>query len=528
MIDASLAVGTIRRTRRWLVAVLIVSLLAVSTVIAERYFFEIKLTAAQALRHEATFQNGQILLADEMLTMSAKMFAATGLADWKKRYDSTVPTMDSAIAAILAIAPPEIAERFKSETSGANDKLIALEAQAFEAGGKSDLAAATAILNGASYTDNKALLVAGSDRMIASLDVHINTQFALMKRQSWISLGTSIAGLGLICAVWWRLNRNLTAFEKDYHATEDARLASAEAQGLAEAMANEIHQTERKRQASLEGAIAGFLSTIGDTREAVADHVELLNDTSRSLLDISQNTEKSLAATQAATDDSIDGARHIASASEELRASIASIAREMESIRAASAETSALAGKSNLQVIAFAESAQQIEQIVSLIDAVAEQTNLLALNATIEAARAGEAGKGFAVVANEVKALAGQTAKATSDISRQIGEIRHSAAETVQTISRAVSQASGMEEAIVSIASVIRQQSATMDELSHSANAGADNVDRMRRLFAEMSTMLSRANEAASKVTVVSRDLSASSHALGQSIGDFITTAEAA
>jgi methyl-accepting chemotaxis protein len=246
------------------------------------------------------------------------------------------------------------------------------------------------------------------------------------------------------------------------------------------------------------------------------------------LLDISQNTAKSIAATQNATDDSIDGARHIATASEELRGSIASIAREMESIRAASAATSALAGKSNLQVIAFAESAQQIEQIVGLIDAVAEQTNLLALNATIEAARAGEAGKGFAVVANEVKALAGQTAKATSDISRQIGEIRHSATETVQTISRAVSQASGMEEAIVSIATVIRQQSATMDELSHSANAGADNVDRMRALVAEMSVMLSRANEAASKVTVVSRDLTASSNALGQSIGDFITTAEAA
>jgi hypothetical protein len=242
MLDSSLVVGTIRRTRRSLVAVLIVSLLAVSALVAERYFFEIKLSATQGLRHEATFQNGQILLADEMLTMSAKMFAATGLVDWKKRYDSTVPAMDSAIAAILAIAPPEIADRFKSETSVANDKLILLEAQAFEKGGKSDLAAATAILNGASYTDNKALLVAGSDRMIASLDVHINTQFDMMKRQSWISFGVSIAGLGLICAVWWRLNRNLTAFEKDYHATEKARLASAEAQAVAEGLANEIHR----------------------------------------------------------------------------------------------------------------------------------------------------------------------------------------------------------------------------------------------------------------------------------------------
>ncbi len=75
-------------------------------------------------------------------------------------------------------------------------------------------------------------------------------------------------------------------------------------------------------------------------------------------------------------------------------------------------------------ILALAEQAQSIGEIIATVNDIAEQTNLLALNAAIEASRAGEHGRGFAVVAAEVKALADQSKKATAQVRQILGEVQ--------------------------------------------------------------------------------------------------------
>ncbi|MDO8310804.1 MAG: hypothetical protein Q7T25_02570, partial [Sideroxyarcus sp.] len=74
---------------------------------------------------------GRIMLFDEVLTMSARMAAATGDFSYEKRYDEFDPQLTAYINDLRAdLSQAEIA-RFLDETDEANLALVKMERQAF-------------------------------------------------------------------------------------------------------------------------------------------------------------------------------------------------------------------------------------------------------------------------------------------------------------------------------------------------------------------------------------------------------------
>ncbi len=121
-------------------------------------------------------------------------------------------------------------------------------------------------------------------------------------------------------------------------------------------------------------------------------------------------------------------------------------------------------------ILALAERAQTIGELIAAVNDVAEQTNLLALNAGIEAARAGEHGAGFTVVAREIKDLAGQAKAATAQVRQILSEIQKATNSAVMVTEEGAKSVNTTIVAVNRAGETIRTLAATVEEAARAAN----------------------------------------------------------
>lgn len=220
-----------------------------------------------------------------------------------------------------------------------------------------------------------------------------------------------------------------------------------------------------------------FSQTVGEVVSSVATASSQLKTTAKSMADAAESASHQSERVAGAMHEASNGATAAAAASDEFAMSIGEISRQAATSAELARKASNSAGEADATISRLSSSAEQVSQVVELIQSIARRTNLLALNASIEAARGGEAGRGFAVVASEVKELAAQTSRATEDVAAQIRSMQASTNASVSALRTVSDQIEQLEATAISIASAVDQQSVAGQDLARSIDLAARSTD---------------------------------------------------
>lgn len=268
--------------------------------------------------------------------------------------------------------------------------------------------------------------------------------------------------------------------------------AEAEQESRTKALREMAETVEREARQAVE-RVALHTGGMARDAEGMADSAERVGHSSRSV---------ATAAGQA-----LMNAQTVASATEQLAASIREITVQVAHSSAVTRRAVESGERTQATISSLSEAVGRIDEVVKLISAIAGQTNLLALNATIEAARAGEAGRGFAVVATEVKNLASQAARATDQISGEIDGIQSISGDVVDALGGIRQSIVSVRDYVLTTASAVEEQTAVTTDMSRSMQGASTAVSAITSNIGEIVASIHQVTAAVGKTKEAARVL---------------------
>ncbi len=212
-----------------------------------------------------------------------------------------------------------------------------------------------------------------------------------------------------------------------------------------------------------------------------------------------------------------DLARLFQSMEEEVRRAGAAIRLAVEQARVGSAHSRTLSAQ-----------ADDIGEVVALIDSIARAISMLALNASIEASRAGEAGHGFAVVAREVKLLAGQARDAAAGIAGRIDGIRVTAAQLAEGHAHMDAAIATADRVSASVFEAVAHHGAFSRAVAGSVEEAGGSSDHIRQSASRISDNAAAAVDSADTMRRAARQLADEAHRLDARASAFLDAIKAA
>jgi len=133
--------------------------------------------------------SGRVSHFEEVLTMFARMAAATGDPQWERRYGEFEPQLDAAIKEVTSLAPETLMSKVAAQIDAANVRLVEMEKKAFGLVREGDPQAAMAILNSAEYAEQKRIYSEGVKDFTEGLQTHTHAEIRRHRRHILIAAG---------------------------------------------------------------------------------------------------------------------------------------------------------------------------------------------------------------------------------------------------------------------------------------------------------------------------------------------------